>query len=72
MEDPEKLTILRTQDTRRRKKEKKRKNTTQYLLDTVLLYFRCVCLRIVMSNILFYQMSLHSEFRVVMSAAISA
>jgi hypothetical protein len=31
MEDPEKLTILRTQDTRRRKKDKKRKNTTQYV-----------------------------------------
>ena len=32
----------------------------------------CVCLRIVMSNILFYQMPLRSEFRVVMSAAMSA
>ena len=36
MEDPEKLTILRTQDTRRRKKDKKRKNTTQYVLDTTI------------------------------------
>jgi hypothetical protein len=37
----------------------------------VLLCF-CACLRIVMSNILSYQMSLHSEFRVAMSATISA
>ena len=32
----------------------------------------CVCLRKMMSNILSYHMSLHSKFRVVVSAAISA
>ena len=38
----------------------------------ILLVFLCVCLRIVMSNTFYYQMSLRFEFRVVISATISA